>query len=86
MTIAQQENLCSEKQNPNKIEFSETVASGYILDFGGKTYIPFKKSLGTVASAVEYYIFQEVFVRYISKIYVLTIKKLWKKFMGIFKT
>ena len=39
-----------------------------IFDFGGKTYIPFKICLGTVASAVEYLIFPEVFVRYISKI------------------
>ena len=31
-----------------------------IFDFGGKTYIPFKISLGTVASTVEYFVFSRV--------------------------
>ena len=53
-----------------------------IFDFGGKTYIPFKISLGTVASTVEYFVFPELAVRYISKILRINYKEALEKVYG----
>ena len=53
-----------------------------IFDFGRKTYIPFKISLGTVASAVEYFIFPEIFVRFDSKVLRINYKKALEKVYG----
>ena len=38
-----------------------------LFDFGGKTYIPFKLSLGTVRNIVDYFVLQEMVVRYMGK-------------------
>ena len=38
-----------------------------VFDFGGKTYIQFKLSLGTIRDTVEYFILPEMVVRYMSK-------------------
>ena len=38
-----------------------------VFDFGGKTYIQFKLSLGTVKNTVEYFVLPEMVVRYMSK-------------------
>ena len=54
----------------------------HIFDFGRKTYIPSKISLGSVASAVEYFIFTEAFVRYISKILRINYKEALEKVYG----
>ena len=53
-----------------------------IFDFGGKTFIPFKISLGTVASTVEYFVFPELVVRYISKILRINYKEALEKVYG----
>ena len=53
-----------------------------IFDFGGKTYIPFKISLATVASTVEYFVFPELVVRYISKILGINYKEALEKVYG----
>ena len=53
-----------------------------IFDFGRKAYIPFKISLATIASAVEYFIFPEVFVRCISKILLINYKEALEKVCG----
>ena len=56
-----------------------------IFDFGRKTYIPLKISLGTVTSVVEYFIFPEVFVRNISKILRINYKEALEKVYGDIK-
>ena len=38
-----------------------------VFDFGGKTYIQFKLSLGTIRDTVEYFVLPEMVVRYMSK-------------------
>ena len=38
-----------------------------VFDFGGKTYIQFKLSLGTVRNTVEYFVLPEIIIRYMSK-------------------
>lgn len=58
-----------------------------IFDFGGKTYIPFKISLGTVpstveASTVEYFVFPEIIVRHISKIFHINYREALEKVYG----
>lgn len=58
-----------------------------IFDFGGKTYIPFKISLGTVlskleASTVEHFVFPELIVRHISKILHINYKEALEKVYG----
>ena len=53
-----------------------------IFDFGGKTFIPFKIRLGTVALTVEYFVFPELVVRYISKILRINYKEALEKVYG----
>ena len=54
-----------------------------VFDFGGKTYIQFKLSLGTVRNTVEYFVFPEMLVRYMSKTlgisYSNALEKVYKK-------
>ena len=38
-----------------------------VFDFGGKTYIQFKLSLGTIRDTAEYFVVPEMVVRYMSK-------------------
>ena len=51
-----------------------------IFDFGGN--IPLKISLETVASTVEYFVFPELVVRYISKILRINYKEALEKVYG----
>ena len=53
-----------------------------IFDFGGTTYIPLKISLGTVGSTVEYFVFPELVVRYISKILRINYEEALEKVYG----
>ena len=53
-----------------------------IFDFEGKSYISFKISLGNVASAVEYFVFPELLVRHISKIFGINYKEALGKVYG----
>ena len=54
-----------------------------VFDFGGKTYIQFKLSLGTVRNTVEYFVLPEMLVRYMSKTlgisYSNALEKVYKK-------
>ena len=38
-----------------------------VFDFGGKTYIQFKLSLGTIRETAEYFVLPEMVVSYVSK-------------------
>ena len=53
-----------------------------VFDFGGKTYIQFKLSLGTVRDIVEYFVLPEMVVRYMSKTlcvsYLKALEKVYK--------
>ena len=49
------------------------------FDFYGKTYIPFKISMGTVTSTVEHLLFAEVVVRYANKILDINFKEALEK-------
>ena len=53
-----------------------------VFDFGGKTYIQFKLSLGTVRDTVEYFVLPEMVVRYMSKTlcvsYLKALEKVYK--------
>ena len=55
-----------------------------VFDFGGKTYIQFKLSLGTVRNTVEYFVLPEMLVRYMSKTlgisYSNALEKVYKRF------
>ena len=55
----------------------------YVFDFGRKTYIQFKLSLGTVRNTVEYSVLPEMIVRYMSKTldisYSKALEKVYKK-------
>ena len=54
-----------------------------VFDFGGKTYIQFKLSLGAVRNTVEYFVLPEMLVRYMSKTlgisYSNALEKVYKK-------
>ena len=54
-----------------------------VFDFGGKTYIQFKLSLGTVRNTVEYFVLPEIIIRYMSKTlgisYSKALEKVYKK-------
>ena len=54
-----------------------------VFDFGGKTYIQFKLSLGTVRNTVEYFVLPEMLVRYMGKTlgisYSNALEKVYKK-------
>ena len=53
-----------------------------VFGFGGKTYIQFKLSLGTVRDTVEYFVLPEMVVRYMSKTlcvsYLKALEKVYK--------
>ena len=64
--------LLKKKRNPDDV-----------FDFGGKTYIQFKLSLGTVRNTVEYFVLPEIIIRYMSKTlsisYSKALEKVYKK-------